>query len=881
MSTNKTLTWLLIASLLISLSYSVSADQVRLEATKDNSIVLVDGEEQVNAGSLGRIRIKGNQHLVAMDFDFDSIRGRLVESAVLVCRQADNTVDGVTLSTIQADWDEHKSNAITSGLNSLTGWGWKSARFPAVTGGNSFSLLCRSDSVIKDNAYHWPIDPDLIHANALGASYGICIHEFGCDYSRNPQIFSRQQSGKAPFLLLTFGGAEPLPGPVSDLQVTHKGDIDTIRLHMRAPDNGFAYSIDVNGQSLPRWNIPFVESGRSQTVPIRDIIIIPGSQLTISVTTLNRIGARSAPVVITTSAPTERPVPTPDIPPLKPAAPHQTDIAVIGLLDKYDFEGNPIGNLPGDYLTNNSLFDGRTITLSAAKGEIVGFQLLLKGQGNVKPACILPGTKTELFKALYVQSPNGLIPDPLVPFDTLQLSPSHYTPVAVDVYVPFAAAAGTISGFVQITDRVRIPIQLRVYDVALPRQASFLCEMNSYGLPDDVSDFYKLQKVAYDHRTHCNILYYSHSTAAPGARKCNLDMTLPDSRRMDEKRLNNIVPGAKTAWWDDFAAAFGPYFTGECFKNDHRGPIPAPGFYLPFHESWPLNVRAFFNGNPDAYKAFEQTPVYAETFVNILSDFIATASRNRWNRTGFQLYLNNKGSLKDTAKAPWILDEPTEYWDYRALAYYADLTRRAKGDNCPVNLQYRIDISRPQFDRGELHRKADLWVVSTDAMRNYPRLIADRTEQTGEDIWVYGTTNRPEESSRQTYGWVIWAYRQGAKGVVPWQTVNKDGTALTQADQLGLFIFDKDADNRTAIRHSIRLKAYRRAQQDIEYLELLRHKLNLSDLQIRSFIDHYLDLSGDLLKQSEADAGTARYLNLSPNACHSLRIAALTLLTEN
>ena len=34
--------------------------------------------------------------------------------------------------------------------------------------------------------------------------------------------------------------------------------------------------------------------------------------------------------------------------------------------------------------------------------------------------------------------------------------------------------------------------------------------------------------------------------------------------------------------------------------------------------------------------------------------------------------------------------------------------------------------------------------------------------------------------------------------------------------------------------------AFRRAQQDIEYLELLRGKLRLTDGQLRGFIDHYL-----------------------------------------
>ena len=132
--------------------------------------------------------------------------------------------------------------------------------------------------------------------------------------------------------------------------------------------------------------------------------------------------------------------------------------------------------------------------------------------------------------------------------------------------------------------------------------------MNSYGLPDHVDDYYALQQVAYDHRVHANILHYSHHTAAPGARKSNLDMRLRSGRRMNNQRYDAVEPGAKQAYWDDFEEAFGPYLDGSYFQDGHRGRIQAPGFYLTFHESWPLNCRAFFNGDPDAYRAFADSP---------------------------------------------------------------------------------------------------------------------------------------------------------------------------------------------------------------------------------------------------------------------------------
>ena len=470
-----------------------------------------------------------------------------------------------------------------------------------------------------------------------------------------------------------------------------------------------------------------------------------------------------------------------------------------------------------------------------------------------------------------------------MPFETLDLSLSQATPVVVDVFVPFDLQSRAVTGIVRISDGRSMPVQLKVHDFALSRWASFLCEMNSYGLPPRMSQFYRLQEIAYDHRAHCNILYYGHRSAAPGARKCVLDKILDmgsdaTGRRMDEKRFNDIKPGAETTYWDDFVEAFGAYLSGEHFRDGHRGAIPAPGFYLMFHESWPLNVRAYFDGNPDAYEAFRSRPEYARTFVGFLTDFVRLAEREGWNETGFQVYLNNKGRLDDLTRSPWILDEPTSYWDYRALAFYDDLVREAKGDSCPILLDYRIDISRPQFDRGQLKGKTDLWVVSTRAAQQYSRLVRDRAERSGFRFWVYGTTNAVEAPNRSTQAWVLEAFRLGACGVVPWQTVDKKGGAMRKANQLGLFIFDRANDGQTVIRHSLRLKAYRRAQQDIEYLTLLRDRLRLTSAQMRQFIDHYVQLDGRTRVRYAEDAGTAQYDRLSPEAFRRLRMAAARML---
>lgn len=852
----------------------------QLSVIKDNSIVIYPGEEKINAGKQNQIRIKGNQHLVALSFDTAPLKGKKVKSATLICYQGDKKIDHVTISTIQSDWDEYKSCALTSGMQDKSGWGEEGSRFPSVTDGNSFSLVCQSPSEIKNGAYHWQVAPDLINACALGASYGLAIHESSADYSRNPTIFSREEKKKEPYLMVTFADEEPPPGKPEIIKVSDNGDPDSVRLVIKAPSQGFAYEVKVNGKDLPRWNIPFVDPVTTQLIPIRDMDLKPGEPLDISISTISRTGAKTAPLTTTATFPKFEKIPAAKMP--KPARSAATApiLGIIPLEDKCDASGKPVGDVPDGYLKGNEVFDGETIHLAAARGEVVGFQALVTGKDRITVKCEIPDIRTEMYQALYVETPNGKIPDPLVPFKELQLSENIPTPICVDVHVPFEFSKQSVKGNLSLSNGVNIPIELKIRDFAIPMEASFACEMNSYGLPDSVKSYYQLQEIAYDHRAYCNILPYSHNTAAPGARKCNMDMVKADGKRMNEKLFNDIKPGARHIWWDDFTEVFGPYLSGQHFKNAARGPIPAPGFYLPFHESWPLNVRGFFDGNPDAYEAFKKSPMYVRTYMDAIRDFIKDAKVAGWIRTGFQIYLNNKGKLDDLKLSPWVLDEPSSFWDYRALAYYSDLTRQSNVGENPLPIKFRIDISRPEFERGQLYKKADLWVVNLEAFKNYHRVLFDRVERTGEEIWTYGSSNNVEDSNHFIQAWLLESYLGGAKGIVPWQTIARGKGAMEKGDQLAIFLLLEEAGQEPAVHHSMRLKAFRRAQQDIEYLELLRKKLNLSPGQLSAFVNSYIMLGGELVKKSDDDAGTLKFGYVSPENFRRMRESAADLITN-
>lgn len=197
-----------------------------------------------------------------------------------------------------------------------------------------------------------------------------------------------------------------------------------------------------------------------------------------------------------------------------------------------------------------------------------------------------------------------------------------------------------------------------------------------------------------------------------------------------------------------------------------------------------------------------------------------------------------------------------------------------------AKIDYRVDISRPEYCRGQLNGRSDLWVVSASAFEQYHRLVTDRIERDQLQVWVYGTSNHIHHPNRNIQGWALSAWKDGATGIVPWQTVNKTGSALREADQLGLFIYDTDSSGKLVIHHSLRLKAYREAQQLIEYLNLLKSKTGWSQEQMRQFIRQYTDLSVQVKKVDEADAGTSGYGNLTAQEVEQLRLATAELLSN-
>jgi Domain of unknown function (DUF4091) len=332
------------------------------------------------------------------------------------------------------------------------------------------------------------------------------------------------------------------------------------------------------------------------------------------------------------------------------------------------------------------------------------------------------------------------------------------------------------------------------------------------------------------------------------------------------------------------------------------------------HENWPSPMEGNYNGDYWADRAFPES--YRRAFVATARQIAAHLQTRRWTETLFQGFLNNKNNFKENGwsrgSSPWLLDEPANFQDYWALRYFARAfheginqardTGSRSSSASPTNahssssstssssaprLVFRADISRPQWRRDSLDGLLDYHVVGGE-MRNYPRLVFERKRALGEIVLEYGSTNSVEDSNVQPVGWCLDAWSLGADGIIPWQTV---GTADSweRADELSLFYPGRGRSNRSGSGAvptpipSIRLKAYRRGQQDVEYLALWSRLRNEPRWAVGQQVRAALNLAGTRQGTGVTggeDAGRIDYGRIRPRDVWALRVAIGEALSQ-
>jgi hypothetical protein len=396
-------------------------------------------------------------------------------------------------------------------------------------------------------------------------------------------------------------------------------------------------------------------------------------------------------------------------------------------------------------------------------------------------------------------------------------------------------------------------------------------------------------RVAHLNRTNLDILGYTQGGTVA-----------PDQAPV----LEGEGAATRAADWGDWDAYFGPLLDGSAFQDLPRSGVPVPAIYLPLHENWPGNMRKSYRFDyPDEIRTMEEyndlitrhaltagpieetfTKDYQDRFSAVVSEFARHVKERGWLATDYIMYLNNKYYFKRPQEERagygtsfWLLDEPNHRDDFRALSFFYSLAERGLKNYPDVPIRIRADISRNEWIRDLLAGQLDIDNVSGKLFSKNRYLMDDRI-RFGRNFWNYATTNHPRETNVAMRAWCWRAWASGADTIDPWNAA-AGRQAWERAEQLTVF-YPGDKFGQLEPLPSLRLKAYRRGQQDVEYLIMLANKEGWDREAVTEAVFKGLDLSGGIRQSYDEDAGSVSLRRMKDDQMDALRLRVAKALME-
>lgn len=702
----------------------------------------------------------------------------------------------------------------------------------------------------------------------------------------NNYFFAREQSNAKPVLVV-----EAKPAPASErvqANVEVKpwlagADLKSGAVEITWPGTNNAasraaivgYRVRIDGKDLPRWRHPTVPPAGE---PVR--LLLDGVEPTATITAEVEIIGRGGRIIAGGSAKGRASAalsaPKPLVVSVPPAGAAGTPLAtsagsvwaVPDLVQVNPQSGNVLeesgidyqGARAGTWSQSNPVWSGatRTVSLSTPRGAWAAFQVVcestqaestwrVSASDLVAGSAILPASSIRLARLWYQQVDGAWHADPLVPLasgaefripDAKNAIPGQRTQtVYVECFVPADASPGDYRGTLTVENGSGTPatlnVALNVTTPVIPRTTTFTWSMNAYSSPGaefgkaDSTDFLTAERafyaLAHDHRTNLAVLGYSHAA---------------DFQDGVAWPLTGEGKQMRVADWSAWDKRYGPLFDGSAFKDTTRPGLGLHHFYLPFMESYPTPMAKGYQWNDVQWEdhwrlagpveeGFSQQ--YREQWVAVMRDLIKHLDEKKWS-TSFQVYLNDKYFYKQYDKnrkkhgrgtSFWLLDEPQHFDDFLALSFFGGLIREAQGDNRQI--QHRVDVSRPQWGRDTLDRVVDLNV--TGGFNEFRPWLEGWRERHQQHIWTYGGAPTSSRSALGIVAQGIDLYARGVDGFVPWLTLGNSGN-WTKFEDTCVYYSGKPHGIIGACA-SLRLKAYRRAEEDISLVRMVAEREGL------------------------------------------------------
>jgi len=523
----------------------------------------------------------------------------------------------------------------------------------------------------------------------------------------------------------------------------------------------------------------------------------------------------------------------------------------------------------------------RTLTLAAAGGELLGFQVIIEREALELTGVSLRATelvgpagktisknKFEFFLEYYILKGGARYPDPLIPLKLVPEYDNFSVPdkgklgfannnqaVWVDLHVPQFSTPGLYTGkLVVLSDQggaFEINVRLTVYGFTLPDECNYDYEFNHYGSlsknwPNTSSlseeTFLEFERNAYrlchKNRVRLNVVPYMQSGKPSTFVRSTMRPVLADS-------ADNI----HVADWSAWDKRFGGYLSGSAFAGLPRADIPVAHWMLPFCHRFASEFNDHWPGkdvNDFPYAGI--MPVYEIENQRIMAEFEQHLNEKGWTAPLYHVFYNEKGKGKYSNQLPWYLDEPVEQIDFEALRYYSEIfhngfsnTLRYPDDLGDADLElegfphpgaarivFRADIGRQTRLSGYLDGFIDLWNIGGAANENryYFNEVAARRDK-GEMLMFYGPWSYGLDEFNLNLLWSGWNdWRRGSTGHELWNTIGwTSGMASNWNDVVNEYYKSRTTYLYPGYRLGLntpvpttRMKVIRRGVQDWEYL---------------------------------------------------------------
>lgn len=416
----------------------------------------------------------------------------------------------------------------------------------------------------------------------------------------------------------------------------------------------------------------------------------------------------------------------------------------------------------GDLLSSNWIYDGKSVSLSAARGEYVSFQIVLSNKTEetlkniaVKMQPFRNGATRfknhpELFLewAVEVQTPStgypkaslgtGWYPDALIPFefvqqDTSQLRGRWVFPlwlpdfnnripdqeslvIWVDQYVPFEmsdAPSGEYTSEVSVSingETRTLPVTLNVWNFALPNENELRASLQQEGFlsnmdPERELEVYQLFK---RHRIGLMDPNYRPQLRVTKDRNVRIDWTEYDNR------LKKYLTGE--AFTKKYGYEFGPGY-GE----------PIETLMLPFDVYGKHHTRGWPDvGPPETEKKPENREIYIKAIKEVRKHLTGITPKGK---TDLIMYLNG-------------LDESYFLEAWARMVDYGDLFKTYFPE-----VHYRVDGGYSAEAMEIIHKSIDYLSAHT---LNYNVETIEKYRKLGVRDWLYG----PMIYESPVNGWV-------------------------------------------------------------------------------------------------------------------------------